>query len=1352
VFANRADVLLIANVLPGGPTMLKFILTPIFVLGIPGLAFAAPANDTCAGAVPLTLNRITKGTTVGANNDYQTVATTACYAGIGQTPTTAPGRDIVFKFTPPAIGNYSFRIVQQYPGDPIFLQDAVLYVADPDAGDGGCPAATGVVGCLKGANRERHRSLASSTGLNNNQSEETECIPLDSAKTYYIYFDDGAAGNAGSAMSLEPIECQTEVEPNGTTATATPFVCGILGRSDVAPSAHCHLGTRDGLMCTRTTPLDRTFPDSVRTCSLSPNATCVTDLDCANLGQGVCVQRTDLDCDPRCIGGPNNGLTCSSTTPSITNPNTFCNPIGNEGAICAGTCVPDSVCVLGPTPGAACTATCSGGTRAGQFCSFVSGTTGNLVTGCPGGTCLPNGSCGSGTCSRQFNEGDEDFFSLGAPPAGSKIFAGLEAKSANDNDWRMRITTTTSTLQFDDDDGTPRNGANAPEIAGAVVDGTDTFVKVSRTAARTAEPYELYAIVRPPLAAAQLEDESGPRGNDYYYGWPGDVINANYATAGGYVKGAFQFPGDSDCFKFLVNKGDLMDWFGDGNPGRINGGTGIAGLPHPFISDAEPAGISYFYFTANPRRNTLPNVASAGLSGLTPSVTSSYFQWRASYTGMLEVCYYDASGFVTGGPPSYPNAWAGSLSVNCGPLQPAGPGTTTTDVSITQSGPLGPFNTGTFATYTITVTNDGAEIAQEARLTDTLPPTLTFISLVVDDGFGGNNTACFSLEPGLAGAALECNNTSMAPGTTTTYTLTVQVNNCIGAGVNVANTASISTVSTDPNAGNDQTTVSFTTSEDGSCVDIVCDAERCVPDSCTTNDHCVAGVCVTEPANCDDNSVCTEDSCSSDVGCINDPTPADGCDDWNPCTLNFCDPIVFCVFPPAPAGTACDDYASCTTSDACDGQGTCVGTSTCDDGDVCTDGSCGELGCVYSPISCDDGNACTVDSCTAFVGCRHVALNCDDNNVCTTDSCNPATGCVHTNNTNACDDGNVCTTIDSCDGGTCVGASPLSCTDGNACTADTCNPAVGCYFPPVNCDDGNACTTDACALAGGCHHSPISCFDDDSCTIDTCAPASGCQHAPINCGEDTSDEVGGGETVTTDPEGDGATPSDPVESTITSPNGGTVTIEESQASTPPPVGLSFLDLQIHVTAPPATAADPVRLVFRVDASVLPAGFDANALIVFKNGVAVAECTGAPGVASPDPCTASRVILPDGDLEVTVLTSTLSTFNFGFPECQPPSEATGVNIGADKDTLTWTAIGGAGISYDAVRGMVAQLPVGSGPLEACLAIEVAGASAADPIRPAPGAAFWYLVRGRSACGVGGYGTRSNGAPRVATECP
>ena len=47
------------------------------------------------------------------------------------------------------------------------------------------------------------------------------------------------------------------------------------------------------------------------------------------------------------------------------------------------------------------------------------------------------------------------------------------------------------------------------------------------------------------------------------------------------------------------------------------------------------------------------------------------------------------------------------------------------------------------------------------------------------------------------------------------------------------------------------------------------------------------------------------------------------------------------------------------------------------------------------------------------------------------------------NNTRACDDGDACTQIDTCAGGVCAGASPLSCADegdvpGGLCRADSC--------------------------------------------------------------------------------------------------------------------------------------------------------------------------------------------------------------------------------------------------------------------------------------------------------------------------
>ena len=128
-------------------------------------------------------------------------------------------------------------------------------------------------------------------------------------------------------------------------------------------------------------------------------------------------------------------------------------------------------------------------------------------------------------------------------------------------------------------------------------------------------------------------------------------------------------------------------------------------------------------------------------------------------------------------------------------------------------------------------------------------------------------------------------------------------------------------------------------------------------------------------------------------------------------------------------------------------------------------------------------------------GAQLAALVCTDGNACTDDSCNPSSGCVNTANTASCNDGNACTTNDMCVAGRCEGGPPKNCDDGNVCTTDSCNPATGCEHATVSCDDGNACTTDSCDPATGCQHVAVVCDDANACTADSCSPASGCVFA-----------------------------------------------------------------------------------------------------------------------------------------------------------------------------------------------------------------------------------------------------------------
>src|SRR4029079_11865889 len=72
---------------------------------------------------------------------------------------------------------------------------------------------------------------------------------------------------------------------------------------------------------------------------------------------------------------------------------------------------------------------------------------------------------------------------------------------------------------------------------------------------------------------------------------------------------------------------------------------------------------------------------------------------------------------------------------------------------------------------------------------------------------------------------------------------------------------------------------------------------------------------------------------------------------------------------------------------------------------------------------------------------------------------------------------------------TCEG----SCDDGDPCTVDRCDSAVGeCVHPAVVCDDFSTCTVDSCEPGWGCRFAPIP--DGTSCGItDPCMSPSVCQ-------------------------------------------------------------------------------------------------------------------------------------------------------------------------------------------------------------------------------------------------------------------
>ncbi len=147
-----------------------------------------------------------------------------------------------------------------------------------------------------------------------------------------------------------------------------------------------------------------------------------------------------------------------------------------------------------------------------------------------------------------------------------------------------------------------------------------------------------------------------------------------------------------------------------------------------------------------------------------------------------------------------------------------------------------------------------------------------------------------------------------------------------------------------------------------------------------------------------------------------------------------------------------------------------------------------------SDQQCADGDLCNgIERCAAGTCTPPSApLACDDGDACTADTCDPAAGCAHADTLCPatcgpgddgirCSDGTACTVGDTCSGGACVGTS-LACDDADPCTVDTCNVTLGCTY--VEQADAPACLTSAqCASAAD--HTPCV-GDGDPCTQDGC--------------------------------------------------------------------------------------------------------------------------------------------------------------------------------------------------------------------------------------------------------------------------
>lgn len=137
-----------------------------------------------------------------------------------------------------------------------------------------------------------------------------------------------------------------------------------------------------------------------------------------------------------------------------------------------------------------------------------------------------------------------------------------------------------------------------------------------------------------------------------------------------------------------------------------------------------------------------------------------------------------------------------------------------------------------------------------------------------------------------------------------------------------------------------------------------------------------------------------------------------------------------------------------------------------------------------------------------------------------------------------------------------------------------------------------------------------------------------------------------GGTLTTDP-GTGATASNPQVTAAVipaTPDGTPASLSESNASGPAdacgPSATCFGQISTITIGQTFSPGDPLRFSFVLDSTEVPAHTKVSKIPMFHDGVLVPTCTGAPGLASPDPCVVSRTQnKKTKDVAIVVLSST-----------------------------------------------------------------------------------------------------------------
>ena len=216
------------------------------------------------------------------------------------------------------------------------------------------------------------------------------------------------------------------------------------------------------------------------------------------------------------------------------------------------------------------------------------------------------------------------------------------------------------------------------------------------------------------------------------------------------------------------------------------------------LTDPLPPGMTFVSANQNSGPAFSCSTPSAGTNGtITCSIATLTSGSSADFTFVANIPPATPQGttftnIATASSPDDPNSEndSGAASVMV-PIPQA-------DIGIQKVGPSAAAP-DTDVPYSISVQNSGPDPALSFSLTDTLPGTMTFVSIVQNSGSAFD---CSSHPSVGSGGTVTCTIASLAAGATATFTLTGHIPPGTASGTSFSNTASVSSSTTDPDPDN----------------------------------------------------------------------------------------------------------------------------------------------------------------------------------------------------------------------------------------------------------------------------------------------------------------------------------------------------------------------------------------------------------------------------------------------------------------------------------------------------------------------------------------------------------------------